>query len=42
MRSKASIRGHPIHPALIVFPFAFLSGALVFDIAGRLADRQSW
>ncbi|HET7602365.1 MAG TPA: DUF2231 domain-containing protein [Gemmatimonadales bacterium] len=42
MRSKASIRGHPIHPALIVFPFAFLSGALVFDIAGRLAGRPSW
>jgi nitrite reductase/ring-hydroxylating ferredoxin subunit/uncharacterized membrane protein len=39
MRSKASIRGHPIHPALIPFPFAFLTGAFVFDAAGRLADR---
>lgn len=42
MRSKASIRGHPIHPALIVFPFAFLSGALVFDVAGLLTDRPAW
>ena len=27
MRSKASYKGHPIHPALIPFPFAFLYGA---------------
>jgi nitrite reductase/ring-hydroxylating ferredoxin subunit/uncharacterized membrane protein len=42
MRSKASFRGHPIHPALIPFPFAFLTGAFLFDAAGRLADRASW
>jgi nitrite reductase/ring-hydroxylating ferredoxin subunit/uncharacterized membrane protein len=42
MRSKASFRGHPIHPALIPFPFAFLTGAFLFDAAGRLADRPSW
>jgi uncharacterized membrane protein/nitrite reductase/ring-hydroxylating ferredoxin subunit len=42
MRSKASVRGHPIHPALIPFPFAFLTGALFFDAAGYLADRPSW
>jgi nitrite reductase/ring-hydroxylating ferredoxin subunit/uncharacterized membrane protein len=42
MRSKASFRGHPLHPALIPFPFAFLTGAFVFDAAGRLADRPSW
>jgi nitrite reductase/ring-hydroxylating ferredoxin subunit/uncharacterized membrane protein len=42
MRSKASVRGHPIHPALIPFPFAFLVGAFLFDAAGRLADRPSW
>ena len=42
MRSKASFRGHPIHPALIPFPFAFLTGAFLFDIAGRLADRPAW
>jgi nitrite reductase/ring-hydroxylating ferredoxin subunit/uncharacterized membrane protein len=42
MRSKASYKGHPIHPALIPFPFAFLYGALFFDLAGRLAERPSW
>lgn len=42
MRSKASFRGHPIHPALIPFPFAFLSGAFVFDLAGYLTGRPSW
>lgn len=42
MRSKASFRGHPIHPALIPFPFAFLTGAFLFDAAGWLTDRESW
>jgi uncharacterized membrane protein/nitrite reductase/ring-hydroxylating ferredoxin subunit len=42
MRSKASFRGHPIHPALIPFPFAFLYGAFFFDLAGRLAERPGW
>lgn len=42
MRSKASFRGHPIHPMLIVFPSAFLPGALVFDLSGILFDRPHW
>ncbi|HKG90728.1 MAG TPA: DUF2231 domain-containing protein [Gemmatimonadaceae bacterium] len=42
MRSRASVRGHPIHPALIPFPFAFLAGALLFDVAGRVAGRAAW
>jgi uncharacterized membrane protein/nitrite reductase/ring-hydroxylating ferredoxin subunit len=42
MRSKASYKGHPIHPALIPFPFAFLYGAFLFDVAGRLAERPTW
>src|SRR5688500_16722993 len=42
MRSKASFRGHPIHPALIPFPFAFLTGAFLFDAVGRLTDRASF
>jgi uncharacterized membrane protein/nitrite reductase/ring-hydroxylating ferredoxin subunit len=41
MRSKASYKGHPIHPALIPFPFAFLYGAFFFDLVGRLAARPS-
>jgi nitrite reductase/ring-hydroxylating ferredoxin subunit/uncharacterized membrane protein len=39
MRSRASFRGHPLHPALIPFPFAFLVGAFVFDLAGYLLER---
>jgi uncharacterized membrane protein/nitrite reductase/ring-hydroxylating ferredoxin subunit len=42
MRSKASYKGHPIHPALIPFPFAFLYGAFLFDLAGRLTGRPPW
>lgn len=38
MKSKAQIKGHPIHPMLVAFPIAFLYGALGFDAAGRLAD----
>ncbi len=41
MRSRASIKGHPIHPALIPFPFAFLTGAIAFDIAGVIFDRPA-
>ncbi len=41
MRSAASFRGHPIHPALIPFPFAFLYGAFFFDLAGRATARPS-
>ncbi len=41
MQSKASIKAHPLHPALIPFPFAFLTGALLFDLAGMLAGRAS-
>ena len=33
MKSRASFRAHPLHPALIPFPFAFLSGAALFDAA---------
>ncbi|HEX6308279.1 MAG TPA: DUF2231 domain-containing protein [Longimicrobiales bacterium] len=43
MRSRASYQGHPIHPALIPFPFAFLYGAFAFDVLGRvLGDARLW
>jgi nitrite reductase/ring-hydroxylating ferredoxin subunit/uncharacterized membrane protein len=42
MRSRASFQGHPIHPGLIPFPFAFLSGALVFDLLGWFAGRAAF
>ena len=39
MRSFANFRGHPIHPGLIVFPFAFLSGAFVAHASALLLSR---
>jgi uncharacterized membrane protein/nitrite reductase/ring-hydroxylating ferredoxin subunit len=42
MKSKAVALGHPIHPMLIPFPFAFLTGATVFDAAGWLRDVPPW
>jgi uncharacterized membrane protein/nitrite reductase/ring-hydroxylating ferredoxin subunit len=42
MRSAAHFRGHPIHPMLIPFPFAFLTGAFVFDLAGRIRGHPAW
>ena len=31
--STAAVGGHPIHPMLVVFPIAFLAGALATDLA---------
>ena len=42
MKSKAVWLGHPIHPMLIPFPFAFLTGAVLFDAAGWFRDVPSW
>lgn len=38
MRSRASFKSHPIHPVLIPFPLAFLSGAFFFNLGGTLLD----
>src|SRR5690242_9119495 len=32
MKSKAAIKGHPIHPILVSFPIAFFTGTLLFDV----------
>ena len=42
MRSKASVDGHPLHPGLIPFPFAFLFGAFLFNAAGLAFARPTW
>ncbi|HTL05661.1 MAG TPA: DUF2231 domain-containing protein [Gemmatimonadales bacterium] len=39
MRSKAHFNGHPLHPALVHFPLAFLIGAFGFDLYGMLAPN---
>jgi len=43
MRSKAQIKTHPIHPMLVAFPIAFITGAPAFDAAGLIGDwPTSW
>jgi uncharacterized membrane protein/nitrite reductase/ring-hydroxylating ferredoxin subunit len=42
MRSKASIKGHPIHPILIPFPIAFLIGTLLFDVLHLISGNKSY
>ncbi len=40
MKSKASVSSHPIHPILIAFPVAFLTGALIFDVLSLIGGNQ--
>ena len=40
MRSTASFQGHPIHPMLVVYPFAFLTGAFWFNLAASASRRR--
>jgi nitrite reductase/ring-hydroxylating ferredoxin subunit/uncharacterized membrane protein len=40
MRSTASIKGHPIHPMLIPFPFAFLTGGWAFGVAAAITGKK--
>ena len=42
MKSKVVVMGHPLHPMLIPFPFAFLTGAVAFDAAAWLWSVPSW
>lgn len=41
MKSAARLMGHPIHPMLVPYPFAFLSGAAAFDVAGAMRQDES-
>lgn len=40
MKSKANIKGHPLHPILVCFPIAFFIGALIFDVLALLNDQN--
>src|SRR5581483_9259746 len=42
MRSTAHIKGHPIHPALIAFPFAYLFGSACIDALAGVTGRSEW
>jgi len=39
MKSYASIKGHPVHPMLILYPFAFLTGGFACN-AASMASRN--
>ena len=41
MRSKAQFKTHPLHPFLIAFPIAYMTGAPLADAAGLLGDWPS-
>src|SRR5215218_6452442 len=41
MKSKASIKSHPIHPILVSFPIAFFIDSLVFDILSLLSENTA-
>ncbi|MFO7679781.1 MAG: DUF2231 domain-containing protein [Chloroflexota bacterium] len=42
IKATASIAGHPLHPIIIPFPIAFLTGALVTDIVYWLTAEEFW
>ena len=42
MRSKAHVKGHPIHPMLVGFPLSFLTGAFLCDLVGRVLESPAW
>lgn len=41
MKSRASLKSHPLHPILVSFPIAFFIGALVFDLLSLLLSKPS-
>lgn len=40
--STAAVGGHPIHPLLITYPIAFLTGAVATDLAARRTVDPFW
>ena len=42
MKSFAHVQGHPIHPALIPFPIAFLVATALFDAGAWASARPAW
>ncbi len=41
MKSRASIRSHPLHPILVSFPIAFFFGSFVFDLLSKLLHKPA-
>lgn len=41
MKSRAHFKSHPLHPAMVAFPIAFLYGCLLADLVGRAWDFKT-
>jgi uncharacterized membrane protein len=42
MRSRFSIRGHPLHPLMVAAPIGLFVWAFVADIVYVVSDNQTW
>src|SRR5438067_441266 len=42
MKSKASIKGHSIHPMLVSFPIAFFTGTFILDLLAFFSGNESF
>jgi nitrite reductase/ring-hydroxylating ferredoxin subunit/uncharacterized membrane protein len=42
LKSFVHVQGHPVHPALIPFPIAFLMGTAIIDLAAAVLSRPDW
>ncbi len=42
MRSKASIKSHPLHPILVSFPIAMFTGTVIFDLLALFIDDPAF
>lgn len=42
MKSKASIKSHPIHPILVAFPITLFVGTFAFDILAAISQDQTF
>jgi len=42
MKSKAHIKGHPLHQILIAFPVAFLTDTLLFDVLALFTENRNY
>lgn len=42
MRSRFSVRGHPLHPLLVAVPIGLFAWAFVADIVYVVSDDRSW
>lgn len=42
MKSRAAVKGHPLHPMLIPLPIGFFVGALLGNIVFTVSDDIAW